>query len=190
MNNKNNDKRAVIRDYKSDNGNIFRQIIDTETGEVIKEYWVIDTDKLPGRPTGGKKAHFLKLYTTNWRDIVVNKRLNPYEAGIFSMLLAYVGWQSPYIVDPKTGKNMSESEISSLLQIDRSQLHRTIQQLVDKGLVAKINKGNGRESHFMLNTNVCFNGNAIFDINDHVVFTKDCAYKPPVEIKYRQAQGK
>jgi DNA-binding transcriptional regulator GbsR (MarR family) len=85
---------------------------------------------------------------------------------------------------------MSESEIAVILQLSRSQLHETIQALVDKGLMAKVNKGNGRESHFMLNTNVCFNGNVIRDINDHNVFTKDCAYKPVVEIKYRQAQGK
>jgi len=187
---KDNKRNVVIRDYEAQNGKVFRQIIDSDTGETIKEYWITESDKMPGRPLGGKKAHFLKLYTTNWRDIVSNKKLTPYEAGIFSMLIAYVDWQSPYIVHPKTGKNMSESEISLILQVSRSQLHDTISSLVDKGLIAKINKGNGRENHFMLNTNVCFNGNVIRDINDHNVFTKDCAYKPPVEIKYRQAQDK
>lgn len=183
-------RNAIIRDYKAQEGKTFREIIDADTGEIIKEYWIVERDKLPGRPEGGKKAHFSKLYTTNWRDIVSNKRLTPYETGVFSMLIAYIDWQSPYVVHPKTGRNMSESEIASMLQISRSQLHDTLVSLVNKGLVAKVNKGNGRESHFMLNTNVCFNGNTIRDINDHDVFLKDCAYKPPVEIKYRQTQKK
>lgn len=183
-------KNVVIRDYQSQDGKVFRQIIDTDTGEVIKEYWIVDHDKLPGRPEGGKKAHFYKLYTTNWRDVVINKRLTPYEAGIFSMLVAFLDWQSPYVVDPETKCNMSESEIANALKINRSQLHDTLQSLVDKGMIAKVNKGVGRECHFMLNTNICFNGNAIKDQNDHIVFLKDCAYKPVVEIKYRQAQGK
>jgi len=187
---KDEQRNVVIRDYDHKNGKVYREIIDSDTGETIKGYWIAELDNLPGRPQGGKRAHFLKLYTTNWQDIVSHKRLTPYEAGVFAMLLAYVDWQSPYIVHPKTNKNMSESEIAVILQLSRSQLHETIQSLVDKGLMAKVNKGNGRESHFMLNTNVCFNGNVIRDINDHNVFTKDCAYKPVVEIKYRQAQGK
>mgnify|MGYP000880608263 CR=1 FL=1 len=183
-------RNVIIRDYIAQSGKMYRQIIDADTGEVIKEYWISETDKAPGRPRGGKRAHFIKLYTTNWQDIALNKRLTPYEAGIFALLMACVDWQSPYIVNPKTGKNMSESEIASTLHISRSQLHDTIQCLVDKGLVAKVNKGAGRESHFMLNTNVCFNGNTIRDINDHVVFAKDCAYKPSVDIKYRETQSK
>lgn len=183
-------KEAVINDFKSPNGSVFRQIVDKLTGEVIKEYWVNETDKPIGRPPGGKRAYFFKLYTTNWRDIVSNKRLTPYEAGVFSMLIAYLDWQSPYIVHPKTKRNMSESEIANELKISRSQLHDTLQSLVDKGMIAKVNKGVGRECHFMLNTNVCFNGNTIQDINDHVVFLKDCAYKPVVEIKYRETQNK
>jgi len=183
-------KDAVINDIRATDGKIFRKIIDKNTGEVVKEYWINETDKPIGRPPDGKKAHFFKLYATNWRDIVLNKRLTPYEAGVFSMLMAFLDWQSPYIVHPKTKRNMSESEIANELKISRSQLHDTIQSLVDKGLVAKVNKGIGRECHFMLNTNVCFNGNAIRDKNDHNVFLKDCAYKPPVTIKYREAQTK
>lgn len=190
MHKRDSERKVVIRDHDHSNGKVYREIIDVETGEIIKSYWIAEMDKLPGRPERGTKAYFVKLYRTNWRDIVSSKKLTPYEIGVFSMLLAYVDWQSPYIVHPKTGKNMSESEIATILNIDRSRFHVTVQGLVNKGLVAKVSKGSGRESHFMLNTNICFHGNTIRDVNDHNVFAKDCAYKPALEIRYRQSQNK
>lgn len=165
-----------VEDVKSGKKHVI--ITDAETGEVIKEYWTEDTDNPGGRPAGGKKVHFMKLYKTNWLDIVMNKRLTPYETGIFSMLFAFLDWQSPYIVHPKTHKNLNESELAELLQVDRAQLNVTLQSLCDKGMIKKVYGGCGRPNHFVLNTNVIFHGNSIKDANDHMTFIKDCSYKP------------
>lgn len=189
MNIKKTEKTVEILEEHISAGKRRKIIKDKQTGEVIKEYWEEDRNKPSGRPTG-RSAYFFKLYKTNWQDIVFERRMTPYEAGIFSFLIALVGWQTPYIVHPDTGENLNESEIAEFLGVSRSQLHDTIQSLVDKGFVAKVNKGNGRPNNYMLNTNIVFNGKTIKDLNDHFVFIKDCSYKPKIEIKYRQVLDK
>jgi hypothetical protein len=42
----------------------------------------------------------------------------------------------------------------------------------------------------MVNTHIGFYGSTILDINDHIAFSKDCAYKPKVEIKYKESVKK
>lgn len=182
-------RREVFESVEKAGNKRHKTITDVNTQEVIAEYWENNTSKPVGRPVG-KKVHFIKIYKTNWLDIAKTKMFTPYEVGIFALLLAFLDWQSPYLVDPNTGKNLNESEIAEILQIDRAQLHNTIQSLVDKGIIAKISKGNGRPNHFMINTNIAFHGNTIRDLNDHTVFAKDCNYKPIVEVKYSEAKKK
>lgn len=176
---------VIIGEEPAGNGKTYRTIVDKDTGELIKGYWIEEKDTPTGRPPG-KRAHFLKFYRTNWLDIVLKKHLTPYETGVFSLLLAFLDWQSPYIVHPNTGKNLNESELADLLKIDRAQLNTTIQVLCDKGMLKKVCGGKGRPNHFMINTNVAFYGNTIKDINDHITFVKDCVYKPTLEIKYKE----
>lgn len=180
---------VIIGEERVGTGKKYKTITDKETGEIIKEYWVEERDKSSGKPPG-KRAHFFKVYRTNWLDIIQNKRLTPYETGIFSSLLAFLDWQSPYIVHPQTGENLNESEIAKLISVDRSQLNTTLQSLCEKGLIKKVCGGKGRPNHYMLNTNVVFYGNTIRDLNDHVTFIKDCSYKPIIEMKYKQSQQK
>jgi hypothetical protein len=189
MSKKPRETTVIIGEERANNGKVYKTIIDKETGELIKGYWVEEKDTPTGRPPG-KRAHFLKIYRTNWLDIVIRKHLSPYEAGVFSLLITFLDWKSPYIVHPNTGKNLNESELADLLKIDRAQLNSTIQSLCDKGMLKKVYGGKGRPNHFMINTNIAFYGNTIKDLNDHTTFIKDCTYKPAVEIKYKQSQQK
>ncbi len=180
---------VIINKEQLSSGKIYTSMTDKATGEIIKDYWIEEKDSPSGKPRG-KKAHFIKFYKTNWIDIVTKKHLTPYEVGVFSMMIAFLDWQSPYIVHPDTNKNLNESELSELVKIDRAQLNVTIQSLCDKGMIKKICGGKGRANHFMINTNIAFNGVTIKDINDHTTFTKDCAYKPVLEMRYNQSQQK
>lgn len=166
-------------------------ITDAETGEILNSYWKVKQDRLSGRPPKKKdkdlsRSHFFKIYRTNWVNLVKKKKLTMYEFGLFAQLMAYVDWQSPYLVHPRTKENMNESEIAGQLDMDRTHIHNSLMALCDKGLIAKVNKGRGRPSHFMLNTNVVFYGSQIKDINDHITFIKDCAYQPKVLLRYNE----
>jgi hypothetical protein len=177
---------VIIQTEKAESGTKERcLILDAETGEIYDAFWKVNHKKLPGR--NAKKPHFIKLYRTNWVDIVKKKKLSIHEAGLLVILMAYIDWQSPYLVHPDTGENLNEKEIADLLGIHRGHLHNQLDSLCSKGLIAKINKGKGSPNNYMINSNVFFFGSAIKDINDHLVFTKDCEYIPPVVLKYKEA---
>lgn len=172
------------------NGKIYRTITDKETGEIISQRWIVEQSKMPGRPQGGKKAHFYKVYATNWREIIKKKELKLHEVGLLSSLMIFLSWQSAFLVDPETGRAVNESRIADILGYDRGHLHEVLERLIAKGLVAKVTKGNGRGNNYMLNTNLFFFGNTILDINEHNAFLVDCEYDPAIKIKYRQTEKK
>lgn len=160
-------------------------ITDSETGEVIDDYWQNRSRAPIGRPKQKPKgAHFSKLYMTNLRDIVRRKNLTPYEAGVFFMCISFMGWESNFLVHPDTGKNLSCNELAKLTGVNREQMSRTLDKLTAKGLIATVKNGNGMSNNYMLNSNVVFWGQKIKDKNEHDVFGKGCPYKPPVKIKY------
>lgn len=183
-------KKEVLIGYERSRGKALRTITDYETGEIISEMW-IEERKIPtGRPQGGKKAHFFKVYVTNWRDIIRKKKLDFTEIGLLCSLLSFVGWQTAYLVNPDTGENLTESKIADLLSCSRSHVHVILERLIEKGLIAKVVNGKGRANQYMINTNVFFFGNTISDIREHKTFNTGCEYEPIVEIKYRQSAEK
>ena len=183
------EREVLISDERADN-KTYRTIVDRETGEVLSQRWIIEQDKKPGRPQGGKKAHFYKIYVTNWDDIVRKKKLDFTEIGFLCSLLSFLGWQTAYLVHPDTEENLTESKIAELLKCNRGHLHTLIERLVKKGLVAKVVNGSGKGNHFMINTNIFFFGSTIDDIRMHNTFGAACEHKPPVSIKYKQTEKK
>lgn len=165
-------------------------ITDADTGEVIKDYWQMTRDSLPAKkpPPGGKRPHFTKLYMTNLQDIVRKKRLTPYEAGVFFMCIAFVGWESNFLVHPDNGKNLTCGSLSKLTGVNQEQLRRTLDALNVKGIVSIVKNGNGYANQYMLNSNIVFWGQKIKDASEHDVF-RDCAYDPPVKLKYDERKA-
>jgi len=151
---------------------------------VLSRDWINNSKVKPGRPNK-QNAHFIKLYRTNLIDIVKHKKLDLVEAGLLLLILSLVGWQTPYIINPVTGKNMSAAEIATYLNQDRGHTSDILDRLTNKGIITKVSRGNGRANHYMLNVNIGFYGKTIDDIN-HVNVFKDCAYEPRLEIKYKQ----
>ncbi len=180
-------KKEVIISTEQVGANERIHITDAETGEIIDQFWRERRSGLSGRPSEKKKRpHFMKLYRTNWRDIVKKKRLHPYEAGVFFMCLAFVGWESNFLIHPKTGKNLSCSGLAELIGVHRNQLQPTMESLNRKGLVAVVKTGHGQANHYLLNSNVVFWGSHVKDTSEHDIFGQDCPYSPPVELKYHE----
>jgi DNA-binding MarR family transcriptional regulator len=189
---KNVRKKEVIIGLEKAGNSTYRTITDAETGELIDEGWLNKTNKKPGRMQKGS-AYFVKLYKTNLTQIVTEKakekRLSLDEAGLLFMLLAISGWQTPYIVNPYTDKNMSCSEIADFLNKDRKHIQDLLDRLISKGMISKIVNGNGRSNFYMLNPNVAFYGKTIDDTKHLDVF-KTCPYEPKKYIDYRKTPDK
>lgn len=169
-----------------DNEHVF--MTDPDTGELIKDYWRLTRDNLPKKaPPKGKNPHFKKLYATNLQDIVRKKKLAPYEAGVFFMCIAFVGWESNFLVHPDTNKNLTCGDLSQLTGINQEQLRRTLESLNGKGMISIVKNGKGTASQYMLNSNVVFWGQKMKDISEHDVF-RDCAYEAPVKIQYMERE--
>ena len=85
---------------------------------------------------------------------------------------------------PRTG-----SAIAKLLGVDRKHVESILDRLCEKGMIAKVNRGIGCACHYMLNTNVVHFGKNMQDVNASKVFS-DCAYEPPVTVKYKEEKPK
>jgi DNA-binding MarR family transcriptional regulator len=178
-------ERNCIISYEHTGNSTLRVITDKRTGEVLSQDWINTSKVKPGRPNK-QDAHFIKLYRTNLIDIVKYKKLDLNEAGLLFLILSLIGWQTPYIINPSTGKNMSAAEIATYLSMDRSHISDILDRLTAKGIITKVSRGNGRSNHYMINVNIAFYGKTIDDIN-HINVFKDCAYEPKLEIKYKQS---
>lgn len=165
------------------------RVIDAMSGEIIS---VTHTEQKQGEPQNRsklKQAYFYKLYATNWQDIVKKKRLTFTEIGLFMSLVAFLDWESQFLIDPYTGKNLSCSKIATILSTDRAHVSEIMDRLCDKGLISKVMRGSGCSCHFMLNSNVVHFGKYMKDLR-HVEVFKDCKYNAPTDVKYSQPPSK
>lgn len=179
-------KREVIISKERAGKSTYEVITDAETGEILHEGWLTESKNKPGAGNKlDKSAYFIKLYRTNIIQIAKEKRLDLVEAGLFLLLFSIAGWQTPYIINPATCKNMSCSEIADYFNMDRKYIQELLDRLVSKGMLSKVLNGNGRANHYMINPNVAFYGKTIDDLNHLEVF-KTCPYEPKVYIKYRK----
>lgn len=186
----NKEINCYIRTERVGNSGTLCQVIyNAETDEPISRTFIKESDKPAGRvPKNGKQPHFYKLYKTNWNEVVKKKHLTPYETGVFFMLLSYVGWESNFLVHPKTGVNLNCSQLSTMLNIARSQLDETLKTLNRKGFIAVVKCGDGGANHYMLNSNVVFWGSKIKDESEHYRFIHDCSLELPIELKYQERE--
>jgi hypothetical protein len=181
---------VAVHTDETRSGKTFTTITNLDTKEEIDSFWTEQRRNPSGRPPDGKQPHFYKLYKTNWNEIVKRKHLQPYEAGVFFMVLSFVGWESNFIIHPKTGANLNCSQLADLLDIERMQLANTMQALNRKGLIAIVKCGDGNSNHYMLNSNVVFWGSKIKDVSEHSRFIKDCPLELPIELKYKEREPK
>lgn len=176
----------VITEAVGNTGTVCQRIVNNKSGEILSTKFIKESDKPAGRQPKTKQPHFYKLYRTNWQEVVKKKHLTPYEVGVFFMLLSFVGWESNFLIHPKTGANLNCSQLSILTGIDRSTLTNTLDKLNRKGFIAVVKCGDGNSNHYLLNSNLVFWGSQIKDVSEHSRFIKDCPYKPTVELKYKE----
>lgn len=179
-------EKSVFISSERFNNREFVTITDTETGEILEQYWKQIKQGEYKPPPDGRNPRFYKVYATNWQDVIQNKRLTFSEVGLFMSLLSFLDWQSPYLVHPKTRVNLSCSAIAKLLGYETEHIRRALDNLCAKGMLAKIHRGVGCPCNYMLNSNIVHFGKTMRDLNDHKVFENGCKYNAPIKIKYRE----
>jgi len=183
-------KREVYIGKEKAGAKEYQVITDVKTGEVLSEHWIEKRKKPSGRPPGGKKHSFYRVYCKNWSDIIDRKHLTLTEVGVLMSLMRFVDWESNFLVHPRTGRNANASELAQMLKIDRADLLKYLDRLHTKGMLSVVKiGGNGYPNHYILNSHILFKGNKMKDINEHYRFDKDCPYEPPSPIKYKQRDG-
>ncbi|MDY3987780.1 MAG: winged helix-turn-helix transcriptional regulator [Massilioclostridium sp.] len=179
----------VVTKERTGSGRSHIIMSDANTGEVVHDYWETQHSNAPFKEPSNSQCNFIKLYRTNLTDIVKKKKLDLNEAGLFMLILSMSGWQTPYIQDPETKRNASLSDIARFTGYSRSHISVIMERLCKKGIIAKVNRGEGKACHFMINTNISFFGKTIDDIRHTDTFT-DCAYEQAVTVKYRKTPEK
>lgn len=175
----------------------YRQLANLETGETRGERQyeqvvhvpdgksVTISDPMRGKKATEKEPYFYRVYRANWDDIVRKKRLTMTERGVLVSLMTCLSWESNYLVHPDTGEILNQTQLAKVLRVDRPSLSDALDRLQSKGLVATVDRGNGREKAYQLNSHVLYYGRLIRDINEHKIFD-DSAYEPVVRKNYRQ----
>lgn len=179
------EEKSVVVSTERVSGKEFVSIVDKSTGEVIDQYWH-NRSNSPKTGYTGRKPEFYKVYKTNWQDIVLKKKLDISEIGFLMSVMAFVDWESNFLVHPKTRANLSCRDIAELLNMSPNHTKDYMDRLNSKGLIAIVKCGQGYPNHYIINTNILFRGNKMKDINEHNRFMQDCPYTPPVDIKYKQ----
>lgn len=174
------------------NGTDTRLIIDAETGEILhkqqrRQVWLQKDESLVKFKRTQQKTNvqFFMLYRTNWHDIILKKRLSFSEIGVLTSLLAFIDWQSNFLVHPATKTLLNESTLAELLECEKKNLREHIARLNAKGLIAIVKSGAGYPNKYILNSNIAFFGRKMKDINEHKIFN-DVAYVPKTPIKYEE----
>lgn len=168
-------------------------ITDVETGEIIDQFWTERRKKPSGRPP--KKEYnlysFYKVYEINWKSLinrmVKRKGLSFNEIGFFVCLFVFLDYESNFLVNPKTKKNLSGREIAEHLGVDHKFANEMLNRLREKGLLAVVATGKGNPNHYILNTNVVFKGNKIRNISEHDRFVGS-TLGLPVDVIYEERE--
>ena len=182
------EKTVLFTEEKVKSGKKYNAIYDKETGEILKDWWVEEHDSPSGRPAN-KTPHFVKMYRSNWKDIISKKLLTPYEQYLFTSLLAFVKWDTVYAVNPSTKNYMSENDIVKMCGGSRTHIRSVLGSLCKKGFIKRISYGQGKRSRFAVNPNIAYFGNTMLDPAMNTLFD-DCAFIPEVPLTYRKTQKK
>ncbi|GIM30115.1 hypothetical protein CPJCM30710_27810 [Clostridium polyendosporum] len=169
-----------------------RYVTNIESGEILHEHkkqevWVQDGEQVyvhkPKKAKARKKTiHFIKLHRINWRGIIRNNLLTTPELALLTSLLAFLDWESNYIIDDETKQPFNESSLAKAIHCDRRNLHTLLKSLERKGFLLIEKQGRGKPNRFLLNPNIAVFGECVKDATEHDKFN-DVEYRPKSPIK-------
>lgn len=135
----------------------------------------------------GRKPEHIKLYRTNMQHILAKEGLTKDARCAFLSCLAYIDWNSNFVVDPSTHKPLSGRELAEKTGLSKDAVNRGLKELQEKGIIAVMSSGkSGRANHYVVNTSLAWKGKRVAKEIAQVRHFEDNGLKLPVTIKYSQ----
>ncbi|MGC4375789.1 hypothetical protein WD019_02440 [Fictibacillus sp. Mic-4] len=198
------EKRLHLREriYEDTNGKVKRQFIDDD-GVVIEEYtleerWVKAdqfvfvgdrdyTEEYGEERSLGRNPEHIKLYRTNIQHVLAHEKLSKDARCAFLSCVAYLDWNSNFVVNPKTGEPLSGRELADLSDFNKDLMAKGLRELRQKGIVAVMMSGSkGNAQHYVVHPSIAWKGKRVAkDMAQIKHFAKN-GLELPVNVKYSE----
>jgi hypothetical protein len=202
-----NEKKLHLREhvYENTNGDVIRQFVDDE-GVIIEEYkleerwvkkdefvYVGQRDYSPndyGEEKGlGRSPEHIKLYRTNIQHILAKEKLSKDARCAFLSCVAFLDWNSNFVVDPKSGEPLSGRELAELTDFNKDLMAKGLRELRQKGVVAVMMSGSkGNAQHYVINPSIAWKGKRVAKDMAQVKHFRKNGLELPVDIKYSEGK--
>lgn len=185
--------------FEDTNGITWRHHVDPDgviiSKQKLEQRWVednqsvliYDTDKeeeYGEEKSLGRNPQHIKLYRTNIQHILSRLDLSKDARCAFLSCVAYLDWNSNYVVDPVTKEPLSGREIAERTGLNKNVMNVGLQELNAHGIVAVMSSGRGRAQHYVVNPSVAWKGKRVAKDMSQVKHFKKNGLDLPVDVKY------
>lgn len=192
-------QRSLLQDhvFTSESGETIRQFIDSD-GVIIDELrleqrWIRGDQYVYVGDTGdeeygserslGRNPEHIKLYRTNIQHILGKMTLSKDARCAFLSCIAFLDWNSNFVVDPVTQEPLSGREIADRTLLDKMVMSRGLRELQAHGIIAVMSSGQRKQSYVM-HPSVAWKGRRVARDIAQVKHFDDNGLDLPVTIKY------
>lgn len=191
--------------YEDSNGNVIRQFIDHD-GVIIEEYkleerWVKKGEFIYvgqrdhkaeeyGEEKGlGRNPEHIKLYRTNIQHVLANEGLSKDARCAFLSCIAFLDWNSNFVVDQKSGEPLSGRELADYTAFNKDLMAKGLRELRQKGVVAVMMSGTkGNAQHYVVNPSIAWKGKRVAKDMAQVKHFRKNGLALPVDVKYSEGK--
>lgn len=191
------------RVYEGQSGNVIRQFIDDD-GVIIEEYtleerwikkdefvYVGQRDHSPPEygeeKSLGRNPEHIKIYRTNIQHVLANEKLSKDARCAFLSCIAFLDWNSNFVVNPKTREPMSGRELADLTDYNKDLMAKGLRELRQKGVVAVMMSGSkGNAQHYVVNPSIAWKGKRVAKDMAQVKHFRQNGLELPVDVKYSE----
>lgn len=200
-----NEKKLHLHEriFENESGNVVRQFIDDD-GVIIEEYkleerWVKadqfvfigDRERKPAEygeeRSLGRNPEHIKLYRTNIQYVLQHESLSKDARCAFLSCIAYLDWNSNFVVNPKSGEPMSGRELADLSDFNKDMMAKGLRELRQKGVVAVMMSGSkGNAQHYVVHPSIAWKGKRVAKDMAQIKHFRKNGLELPVDVKYSE----
>lgn len=131
----------------------------------------------------GRNPEHIKLYRTNIQHILGKMALSKDARCAFLSCIAFLDWNSNFVVDPATQEPLSGREIADRTQLDKMVMSRGLRELQSLGVIAIMSSGQRKQS-YVVHPSVAWKGRRVAKDIAQVKHFADNGLDLPIDIKY------
>lgn len=181
-----NDKGETVHQFVDQDGMIIDEIIEKRSWVRSSDY-AEEEEEYGQEESLGRNPEHIKLYRTNIQYILAKENLSKDARCVFLSCIAYLDWNSNFVVDPRTHEPLNGKEIGDRTNLDKNVVSRGLQELKSRGIIAVVTSGSSKNAkHYIVHPSLAWKGRRVAkDIAQVKHFAKN-GLKLPMEVKYSQ----